>query len=160
MALLVQLHEGERLGCRRPLLEEATEELEGLDDRDFFGQLRLLQLDTEPLAQLRGVTLPPQAEDLDDTGIRCRQPLADLDCRRLSSTVGTEQAETLSGGHLEVDPVDGLDVLIRLLQVLNAQGDRWRRTGHSFSIASGGGDVKGRAREASQSAQRAPPGTS
>ena len=122
MPLLVELHQSDDARRRRALAKEAAEELERLEDGELLGELRLLQLDAEPLAQLGRVGLPPQPEHLDDAGVGRRQALADLDRRGLAGAVRSEQAETLAGVDLEVDAVDGDDVLIRLPEILDAQG--------------------------------------
>jgi hypothetical protein len=50
-----------------------------------------------------------------------QQPLADLDCGRLSGTVRAKQAEAFASGDLEIEAIHGDDVAVRLAQVANAE---------------------------------------
>ena len=79
-------------------------------------QLRLLELDAEPLPERLVVGSPSAAEHLDVARVRLEQPLEDLDGRRLAGAVRTEQAEALARPHLEVQAGDGDDVAVALLQ--------------------------------------------
>ena len=65
---------------------------------------------------------PAQAEHLDLARVGLGQALADLDGRRLAGAVRAEQAEALAGLDVEVDPVDGHDVLVGLAKAADAQG--------------------------------------
>ena len=55
--------------------------------------------------QLDHVTPRIAAQQLDRAGIRSQQPQEHADRRRLPRTVGAEKAVNLTGGHLEIEPV-------------------------------------------------------
>ena len=97
--------------------EEAAEQAQRFEHRQLVGELRLLQLDAEPLAQRLRIGRPAQPEHLDVAGVRLRQPFADLDGRGLAGAVRAEQAEALARAHLELDAVDGDDVLVGLAEI-------------------------------------------
>ncbi len=134
IALLLELHERDHLLRRRTAIEEAAEQPQGLEDGQLVGELRLLQLDAQPLAQRLRVRRPPQPENFDVTRVRLGQPLADLDRRRLAGAVRTEQAEALPGRHVEVDAVDGHDVLVGLAKIGDAQCRARLGQGHPGSL--------------------------
>jgi hypothetical protein len=61
-------------------------------------------------------------EDGDDAAGAVAVPLEDLDGRRLARAVGSEEAEHLAAGDVEVDPSDGVDVAVGLAQVADEDG--------------------------------------
>ena len=61
-------------------------------------------------------------EDGDDAARAVAVPLEDLDGRRLARAVGSEEAEHLAAGDVEVDPSDGVDVAVGLAQVADEDG--------------------------------------
>jgi hypothetical protein len=135
------LHERDDLVRRRAAIEKAAEQPQRLADGQLVRQLRLLQLDAEPLSQRLRIRRPPQPEDLDVSGVGLGQSLADFDRRRLAGAVRAEQAETLPDGHTELDTVDSHDVFVGLAEVGYAQG--WARLGrgHPASLAAADYDV-------------------
>ena len=120
--------------CTRPIdvvdraaaLVEAPKQPHRLVDGELLGELRFLELNAEPLAQLALVPVPAQSEQLDLAGIRRQQPFADLDRRRLAGAVRAEQTEAFAGGDDEVEPVDGAHVAVGLAQIANEEGVRTR----------------------------------
>ncbi len=114
----------------RPLRVEAPEKGQCFQHGQLVGELGLLQLDPEPLPQSRSVRSPPESEHLDIAGVRGRQPLADLNRRRLTGAVRAEQAEALAGLDLERDTVDGNDVLVRFPEPADVQGGSTGRVRH------------------------------
>ena len=125
-ALLVELDELQHLVDRPAALAERAEEADGLLDRQLLGELRLLELDAEPLAQLAILPgAPALAEQLDLALVGRGQPFEDLDGRRLAGAVGAEQAEALAAADLEIEAVDGDDVAEALDQAATAD-----RRGH------------------------------
>ena len=137
VALFLELDQGNQFVGRRTSSVEAAEEPQRLDDRQLVGELGVLQLDAEPLAQLLGIRGPAQAEDLDVASVRHGEPLADLDRRRLAGAVRAQQPEALAGGDVEVDAVDGNDLLVSLAKITDPQ--RLRRPGrHPNSMARAG----------------------
>ena len=96
VALLLELHQRDDLVRRRAPLEEAAEQAQRLADRQLVGELRLLQLDAQPLAQRLRIGRPAEPEHLDVARVGLRQPFADLDRRGLAGAVRTEQAEALA----------------------------------------------------------------
>jgi hypothetical protein len=82
---------------------EAAEQPQGLGHGELVGELRVLQLNAEPLAQRAGVGRPREPEDLDLPFIRGGQPLADFNGGRLAGAVGSQQAETDAARHIQID---------------------------------------------------------
>jgi hypothetical protein len=91
---------------------ERPEQREHFADGELVGELRLLQLNAEPLAQRPpgGALAPRCPQDLDVARVRCRQPFEDLDRRGLAGAVRSEQAKALAGADREVEARDGDDV--------------------------------------------------
>jgi hypothetical protein len=123
-ALLLELHEPEYLLHRVGGAVEAPKQPHRLFHREFVGQLRLLQLDAEPLPQRprlrRPGPMPPQ--DLDCPGVGGREPLEDLDGSGLARAVRPEQAEALAVGHGQVEPCDRDDIRVALDEPAAADG--------------------------------------
>ena len=103
------------------LAVEALEEGERLVDGQLLGELGILELDAEQLAQLVLVRFPPAAEDLDAPRIRREKSLADLDGGRFSGAVRPKQSKALARQNLELEAVDGDDVVVRLAEALNPE---------------------------------------
>src|SRR5262249_5386327 len=74
------------------------------------------------------VTAPSFAEYFHLTGSRRQQPFENLDGRRLAGAVRAEQAETLRGLNLQVEPVHGIDdafaTAVLFVQVTTEDGRR------------------------------------
>src|SRR5262249_16003757 len=121
-SLFVQLHEPNRFVDRASLRVEAAEHAHRFFDGELVGELRLLTLNAQALAQLVLVARPPQTEELDAAGVGGEKTLADLDRRRLAGTVGAEQAETLASGDREIESIHGFDVAVVLAQTFDEQG--------------------------------------
>jgi len=111
----------DRLLDRYAAVEKAAEEPDGLFHGRFFGELRLLQLQADTLAQFCGIRFPVQAEKFDDSGIGIGQPFADFNGGGLSGAVRSEQAEALAFCHFQIDAVNGDDVSVSLAQVAQEQ---------------------------------------
>ena len=87
-----------RLVGRRAMPEEAAEQLERFEDGELVGQLRLLQLNAEPLAQLAASDSQRRPSTSTTPESAVGQAFADFDGRGLAGAVRAEQAETLAGG--------------------------------------------------------------
>ena len=72
-------------------------------ERDVAGDIG------EPFVERRGLAPRVTAEELDVAAAGADQAEDDPDRRRLARSVGAEEAVDLSGGHLEVEPVEGAD---------------------------------------------------
>src|SRR3954462_10478534 len=118
----------------RALLVEAPKEGQSFQHRQLVGELGVLQLDPEPLPQSRSVRSPPESEHLDFSSVRGRQPVADLNCRRLAGAVQAEEAEALAGLDLQLYTVDGHDVLVGFPQPADVQGGSTGRIRHEPSL--------------------------
>src|SRR6185369_16555128 len=92
-ALLAELHEVDHLVHAPAARIEAAEQPHGLLHRELVGELRLLELDAEPLAQRVLVVGPASPEHFHHALVRRRQPLADLDRRRLARAIRSEETE-------------------------------------------------------------------
>src|SRR6185503_9216223 len=98
----------------RPVPVERSKQPDDLLDRKLLRELRLLKLHPEALAERAIVAPPTRAEHFDLAGIRIEQPLENLDGRRLSRAVRTEQAEALARAHFEIQAVDRDDIGVSL----------------------------------------------
>ena len=114
--LLAELHDVDDVVHVAPARVEAAEQPHRLVNGQLLGELGLLKLDAEPLAQVALVRVPPLAEHFDDAGIRLGETLADLDRGGLARPIGAEQAEALAGAHREVESVDSNDVAVGLAE--------------------------------------------
>ena len=92
-------------------------------------------MNAQALAQLLGLLVPLQAEHFDQARVGRGEALADLDGRGFTGAVGAEQAETFSGRHVEIQVVDGDDVLVRLAEMADVQSRPGCAFGHRFSIS-------------------------
>src|SRR5690606_36684627 len=101
---------------------ETAEELEGLVHRDLLGELGLLQVDPEALAQVTGMAAPAEAEHFDLAGIGRGEPLADLDGGGLPRAVRTEEAKAFTGVDGKVEAVHRHYVAVVLVEVPDPQG--------------------------------------
>ena len=124
-ALRLELDHREHLVDRRAAVVERPEQRDDLFDGELVAELRLLELDTEPLPQRVVVGAPAHAEDLDVAGVRLDQAFEDLDGGRLAGAVRPEQAEALPCPHLEIEAGHGDDVAVSLVQA--AAHERRRR---------------------------------
>jgi hypothetical protein len=88
---------------------EAAEEAKDFFGGEFLGELRLLELHADALAQFLGVRAPVEAEEFDGAGIRRGEPFANFDGSGLPCSIGAKQAETFAGRNLKVDAVDRAD---------------------------------------------------
>src|SRR5206468_1886413 len=75
--LFLELNELDDVIDRGPAPIEAPKHPQRLRHRQLVGELRLLQRNPEPLAQLPVIPLPPPPEDLDVAAMGRSQPLAD-----------------------------------------------------------------------------------
>jgi len=65
--------------------------------------------------------VPAAYDAIDIAGIGGEESLADLDRRRFSGAIGTEQCKTFTGVDPEVEAVDGDDVAVCLAKSLDSQ---------------------------------------
>src|SRR5205823_11296966 len=101
------------------------------------GKMGFLQGDADALAQLVLVPIPAHAEDLDLTRGRRVQALEDLDGGGLAGTVRTEEPEAFPRAHLEVEAVDGSDLVIPLDEAAAENGGLCHRfRGRAISMVS------------------------
>src|SRR2546422_9759685 len=107
-ALLLEPDQAEHLlhGVGGPV--ETAEQPYGLFDRELVGELRILQLNAQTLAQGAGARAPRPAhsEDLDLAPVRWGESLEDLDGGRLARPVGPQQPEALACVDGEIEPRD------------------------------------------------------
>ena len=120
-----------------PLIEEAAEEPQRLDDGQLVGELRLLQLDAEPLAQRRASAAqrsPSTSTSPESGSVRPSQISIVV---VLPAPFGPSRPKHSPGRHVEVDAVDGDDVLVGLAQIGDAQGGARLGQGHPDSLTRG-----------------------
>jgi hypothetical protein len=104
-----------------------------------------LQLNPKPLPEFSSARIPVHVQHRDVTRILGRQTFANLNGGRLASAVRPEKAEALSRTHLQVDAVNGDNILVLLPEIAKAKGSFGHRFGHTSSIAS---EVRGVKRSA------------
>src|SRR5690242_16104484 len=102
IALLLKLHHGDDFGNCRSAPVETVKQAECFVDRELFGKLGFLKLHAQALAQLSGIRLPAEAQQLHRSCIRRSKPFADLDRGGLTRAVRAEQPETLARTNFEV----------------------------------------------------------
>ena len=64
------------------------------------------------------------AENLDCSGVGVQQSFADLDRRRLSGAVRSEQTEALAGANVEIERLDGDDIGVGLSETADRERQR------------------------------------
>ena len=137
-AFLAQSDEVEHLIDLTPARKEAAEEEGHLFDRQLVGQMRLLQRDADPVAERRLVFVPAHAEHFDLAARRRIEALEDLAGRGLPRAVRPQKSEALPAANLEIEAVDGGDVVVPLDEAAAADGEFHQRfLGRAISTASG-----------------------
>ena len=131
-----ELDEGDGFIRAGALLKKATEQTKRFEHGQFFGKLRILQLNAEALAELLGVGLPMHAKKFHFTSIGSGETFADFDCCGFACAVRPEEAEALACMYFEVEAVDGDHVLINLAKTRYAKGWLGNDRGHASSISS------------------------
>src|SRR5207247_583671 len=115
-ALLLEPDQAEHLlhGVRGPV--KTAEQPYGLFDRELVGELRILQLNPQALAQGAGARTPRPAhpEDLHLAPVGGGESFEDLDGGRLSRPVGPQESEALACIDGEIEPRDRYDVRVAL----------------------------------------------
>src|SRR3954452_6584 len=101
---------------------QAAPVLERLADRDVAIHAAALQDDPHPRAQVARALAGIEAEHRDDPARAFAVALEDLDGRGLAGAVGAQQAEHLAARDLDVDPPDGSEPPIVLVQVAHEDG--------------------------------------
>jgi hypothetical protein len=102
---------------------ETAKESERFFHGEFGRQFCFLQRDAEALSKLVVMSSPLPAENLDVSGAWLVQSFENLDGRRFSRPVGSQQAETFTFVHVEVDPADGFNAaIVGFLKVLAMYG--------------------------------------
>src|SRR5688572_8771507 len=112
--LAFELDNLQQIVDRPPARVERTKEPQRLLDGQLVGELRLLQLDAEPLAQRSFVMAPAQSKYLDLAGIWLQQTFQDLDRCRLAGAVRPEQAKAFAAvnGQRQIGDRDNRSVRI------------------------------------------------
>src|SRR5437588_1870906 len=110
--LFAQLHFVDHISHIAWVAIEALKQRERFINRELLGQLSVLELDAEQLAQFAGVRLPAAAEHFDTARVSGEKSFTDLDGGRFSRSVRTEEPETFSSLYLEVQSVDGDDIVV------------------------------------------------
>src|SRR5579859_3318423 len=138
----LKLHERNGFGRARPPVKKAAEQTECFEDGELFRELRILQLNAEPLAELSGIGIPVETKKFDVTGIRCGQAFTDFNSRRFARSVRPKKSKTFACAHLEIQAVDGDHVLVSLSKTADAKGSLGGVYEHETSIASRGDTFK------------------
>src|ERR1035437_3273178 len=102
------------------MVEEATEEVEQLGHGQPGVEGHALKLNADALLDRPRVLADVQPEDLDGARVGRTQALEDLNRGCLARAIRAEHSEDLAPRDLEGDSVDGLDVAVVLLQVVDA----------------------------------------
>jgi hypothetical protein len=72
-------------------------------------------MNTKSLTELVLVSVPAESKELDIAGVGSEQSFADLDRRRLASTVRSEETETFAWCDGEVEAVDRVHVTVMFM---------------------------------------------
>src|ERR1051326_7250722 len=118
VALLIERQIAQQLFGIMTIAIKRAKQTQRLEDRELVGKLRFLQRDADPLAQIARVIAPRHAEDADVAGVRRVDSFENLDRRRLPRAVRPEETETLTALDEQIDPVDGLHVVVVLHEIL------------------------------------------
>src|SRR5579863_3451611 len=102
------------------MAEKAAKQADRFVHGQFLGELRILQLDAEALAEPVRVRAPPPAKHFDFSGIRRRETFADFDSCRFSGAIRPKKAEALSRVHFKVETVDCNHVPVCFSQLADA----------------------------------------
>ncbi len=124
IALLFELDLVDYLSDIARLSIEALKESQRLIHRKLLGELGVLELDSEQLAEITRVRLPVSAKHFDAPRVGREKAFADLDRSRLASAIGAEEAEALPGLDLEVETINCDDVIVGLPESLDSKGGR------------------------------------
>ena len=95
---------------------EAAEQSEYFEHREFFGQLRFLQLNAEAGTQPRFIGVPRLAQNAHGAGVGRVQAFADFDGGCLAGAVRAKETKTLARADTQVEPVHGNDIAVRLAE--------------------------------------------
>ena len=117
--LLTELYEIDDLAHVPGVLIKALKERESFVDSELLRELRVLQLNSEPLAELPGACIPMSPKHFHVAGVGGEESLADLHGRRFSGAVGSENSEAFAALDFEIHSVDSNDITVRLSQPLN-----------------------------------------
>src|SRR6185369_10512053 len=121
-ALPFELRDLQQLVDRTAAQVERSKQPQHLFNGELVGQLRVLQLNSQALPELRLVGLPPESEHFDIAGVRRQQSLEDLDGRGLPGTIGPEQSKTFASTHVERQAVNGHNIAITPGEPLTSNG--------------------------------------
>jgi hypothetical protein len=98
---------------------EAAKEANGLLDRELVRELRFLQLDPQPLAQgIIASASPSPAKHLYNSVVGKRQALKHFYSRSFACAVWAKQPKAFAAPDLEIQAVDGGNVVEPLYQTL------------------------------------------
>ena len=118
-----------------------TEEIDHLAPGEIRPERHIAGDICQPTMQLRGLIPRVPSEESGGAGVTTDQPQQDSDRRRLSRSIGAEEAMYLTGGHLEVEPIEGPN----MPEILHQTGDRdriahdTRIVGRDLSVSTRGG---------------------
>jgi hypothetical protein len=124
LRLFRQLHEVDQLLGGRTLAVEGAEHPHDLARRHPVGELALLQLHAQALADGRLVAVPAHPQDLHLAAVGALQPFEHLDGRGLPRAVGAQQAKALAAPHLQVKRAHRHRLPEALVQGAAADGGR------------------------------------
>src|SRR2546425_7379787 len=139
-ALLLEPHQPEHFlhGMRGAV--EAAKQPDGLFDRELVGELRVLQLNAQALAQRAAIRTPRPShpEDLDLTPVGRGESLEDLDGGRLPRPVRPQQPKAFAYVDGEIEPRDRHDVRVALREAGTTDRQYGRGHGQAGFFGSGG----------------------
>src|SRR6185437_2077535 len=153
--LLLELHERDDIGYLSSFAKEGPKESHRFLDGEFFGELRLLELDSEALAELARLFGPPAAQDDDIAAVGTSEAFADLDRGGFAGAVGSEEAEALARAHVEVEAIDGHDIRIRLAEGSDREGHGRGQRDAKYSGGKERGSGNGRGQRPAAGGERA-----
>jgi len=99
-----------------------TEEIDHLAPGEIGPERHIAGDICQPTMQLSGLSPRVPSEEGGGAAIMTDQPEQNPDRRRLARSIGAEEAMNLTGGHLEVEPVESPN----MPEILHQTGDRDR----------------------------------
>src|SRR5580698_4234058 len=114
-----QLQPLQKFGQVHVVAVERREHIHRFVDANFFRQIRSLQADANAVFELLPLLVRVESEDGNFAAAARTQPLENLDGRRFACAVRSKQAKNFACADLEIDPLNGLHVTVRLFESLN-----------------------------------------
>jgi hypothetical protein len=104
------------------MLVKAAKEVERLANTELVGELRVLELNTESLAEVAGVVFPCPAEHLDVTCVAPQKAFTYLYSGGLARSIWAEEAEAFAVADLKIESINRDNIAIGLPESADNEG--------------------------------------